>query len=364
CCLSLDAPALLYRSPALCTLLKSRSDQRCCPKSGDKPIGRSVEAKGDYKKIVRRAEPGNSREQLVEFEAFLAKMKSGDVSLVDQVDPIFFAQKQPGALRTRLAELDRDMKVGTAWTGGRHQGPRFWPHCRSSRRESLHPSEEAFLSEHASAQMKEFVSVAGASSAVSEDELARLFAALGIDWLISEEKDVLASASMMVTSASLCCADNHYQYKIPDPRFQTLVHNAPIARETRSSETIDASKVAAAGHSLGAPTTHRGAPSSAWTHSTIGTSPAADKAALTTAVAKEAENWLGALNDFHAVPAREGQPAGRLTANFQSPQSAAVGAAAAARAALLLRLLLLQSSSRQRASRQQMTKSQKRVSSV
>ncbi|PAA46092.1 hypothetical protein BOX15_Mlig008536g1 [Macrostomum lignano] len=31
--------------------VKSRSDQRCCPKSGDKPIGRSVEAKGDYKKM-------------------------------------------------------------------------------------------------------------------------------------------------------------------------------------------------------------------------------------------------------------------------------------------------------------------------
>ncbi|PAA46093.1 hypothetical protein BOX15_Mlig000853g6, partial [Macrostomum lignano] len=72
-----------------------------------------------------------TREQLVEFEAFLAKMKSGDVSLVDQVSAMqlairaaisdafrtpevirFFAQKQPGALRTRLAELDRDMKVG------------------------------------------------------------------------------------------------------------------------------------------------------------------------------------------------------------------------------------------------------------
>uniref|UniRef100_A0A1I8FXM8 Protein LZIC n=1 Tax=Macrostomum lignano TaxID=282301 RepID=A0A1I8FXM8_9PLAT len=114
-----------------------------------------------------------TREQLVEFEAFLAKMKSGDVSLVDQVSAMqlairaaisdafrtpevirFFAQKQPGALRTRLAELDRDMKVLAAL---------------QKLGESLHPSEEAFLSEHASAQMKEFVSVAGASSAVSED---------------------------------------------------------------------------------------------------------------------------------------------------------------------------------------------------
>ncbi|PAA77683.1 hypothetical protein BOX15_Mlig022782g1, partial [Macrostomum lignano] len=133
-----------------------------------------------------------TREQLVEFEAFLAKMKSGDVSLVDQVSAMqlairaaisdafrtpevirFFAQKQPGALRTRLAELDRDMKVGRL---GQADGTRAKVEVLAALQklgESLHPSEEAFLSEHASAQMKEFVSVAGASSAVSEDRVSQ-----------------------------------------------------------------------------------------------------------------------------------------------------------------------------------------------
>eukprot|EP00743_Colponemidia_sp_Colp-15_P004895 GILK01005276.1.p1 GENE.GILK01005276.1~~GILK01005276.1.p1 ORF type:complete len:204 (+),score=45.35 GILK01005276.1:41-613(+) len=70
-------------------------------------------------------------QQLKEFEASLNKMKSGDMTLIDDINRVqlaiqsavsnafktpevirLFANKQPGQLRDRLAGLQRDLKLG------------------------------------------------------------------------------------------------------------------------------------------------------------------------------------------------------------------------------------------------------------
>merc|ERR1719494_1688983 len=70
-------------------------------------------------------------EQMQEFEETLKKMVAGNMSLVDQLNGMqlaiqaaiseafktpevirMFAKKQPGQLRQRLAEMDRDLKTG------------------------------------------------------------------------------------------------------------------------------------------------------------------------------------------------------------------------------------------------------------
>ena len=77
------------------------------------------------------ASPQDTRTQLNEFQESLAKMTSGNLTLQSEYEATrlavraaiseafktpqvirLFAQKQPAALRRRLAEIDRDVKLG------------------------------------------------------------------------------------------------------------------------------------------------------------------------------------------------------------------------------------------------------------
>ncbi|PAA77682.1 hypothetical protein BOX15_Mlig022782g2 [Macrostomum lignano] len=149
-----------------------------------------------------------------------------------------------------------------------------------------------------------------------------------------EEKDVLLS----IYDGDECftvLADNHYQYKFEtDDASKSLLldirwgPNYPSEAPLISLDAFYNRHIAAA-----------------------------DKAVLTTAVAKEAENWLGAPMTFTLFQHVKDNLA-ELTANFQSPQAQQSAAAAAAAPSVVS----ASSAKQQQAAgkQEQMTKSQKR----
>uniref|UniRef100_A0A4W4HI94 Beta-catenin-interacting ICAT domain-containing protein n=1 Tax=Electrophorus electricus TaxID=8005 RepID=A0A4W4HI94_ELEEL len=114
-------------------------------------------------------------EQLSEFNESLMKLMSGNMTLVDELGGMqlaiqaaisqafktpevirLFAKKQPGQLRTRLAEMDRDMMVGKL---PRDQYTEQKVEILSALRklgEKLTTEDDAFLAANASATLSQF----------------------------------------------------------------------------------------------------------------------------------------------------------------------------------------------------------------
>ncbi|XP_067826447.1 protein LZIC isoform X1 [Heptranchias perlo] len=117
-------------------------------------------------------------EQLSEFNESLKKIMSGDMTLVDELSGMqlaiqaaisqafktpevirMFAKKQPGQLRTRLAEMERDVIVGKLPRDVYTQQKVEVLTALRKLEEKLTPEEEAFLSANASATLSQFEKV-------------------------------------------------------------------------------------------------------------------------------------------------------------------------------------------------------------
>ncbi|XP_043532124.1 protein LZIC isoform X1 [Chiloscyllium plagiosum] len=119
-------------------------------------------------------------EQLSEFNESLKKIMSGDMTLVDELSGMqlaiqaaisqafktpeviqMFAKKQPGQLRTRLAEIDRDVIVGKLPRDVYTQQKVEVLTALRKLEEKLTPEEEVFLSVNVSAALSQFEKVSG-----------------------------------------------------------------------------------------------------------------------------------------------------------------------------------------------------------
>ncbi|KAE8591747.1 hypothetical protein XENTR_v10018564 [Xenopus tropicalis] len=117
-------------------------------------------------------------EQLSEFNDSLKKIMSGNMTLIDELGGMqlaiqaaisqafktpevirMFAKKQPGQLRTRLAELDRDLMVGKLGRDLYTQQKGEILIALQKLGEKLSPEDEAFLSENAGAVFNQFQKV-------------------------------------------------------------------------------------------------------------------------------------------------------------------------------------------------------------
>jgi hypothetical protein len=117
--------------------------------------------------------------QLKEFEASLEKMVAGDMTLQSELDATrmavraaisqafktpevlaLFAKKEPAALRRRLTELDRDVKLGKLDAAVVSEQATEILVALKKLGEPLDAKEEAFLQKNASASLSEFEAVA------------------------------------------------------------------------------------------------------------------------------------------------------------------------------------------------------------
>ncbi|KAG9482472.1 protein LZIC [Eleutherodactylus coqui] len=117
-------------------------------------------------------------EQLSEFNDSLQKIIAGNMTLVDELGGMqlaiqaaisqafktpevirMFAKKQPGQLRTRLAEMDRDLMVGKLARDVYTQQKGEILTALRKLGEKLTPEDEAFLSENAGAALSQFQKV-------------------------------------------------------------------------------------------------------------------------------------------------------------------------------------------------------------
>ncbi|KAF8796120.1 protein LZIC-like [Argiope bruennichi] len=121
-------------------------------------------------------------DQLREFNATLSKIMSGNMTLVDELGNMqlaiqaaisnafktpevirMFAKKQPGQLRERLSELERDAKIGKLSQDALNQQKIEILFVLKKLGEDLNPSEAHFLQLHSTATMKEFEQISGDS---------------------------------------------------------------------------------------------------------------------------------------------------------------------------------------------------------
>ncbi|XP_008317015.1 protein LZIC [Cynoglossus semilaevis] len=130
-------------------------------------------------------------EQLSEFNDSLKKILKGDMTLVDELGGMqlaiqaaisqafktpevirLFAKKQPGQLRTRLAEMDRDVMVGKLSRDVYTQQKVEILTALRKLGEKLTAEDETFLSENATASLSQFEKVTGNMG--SEDKIMAL----------------------------------------------------------------------------------------------------------------------------------------------------------------------------------------------
>jgi len=133
----------------------------------------------DYKKELEEDEyndmKADTQSQLKEFEVKLQKMVAGDMTLQSELEATraavraaiseafktptvirMFAKKEPAALRRRLTEIDRDMKLNKLdQTVGIEQAAEILVALRKLG-EPLEPKEERFLQQHMTASLGEF----------------------------------------------------------------------------------------------------------------------------------------------------------------------------------------------------------------
>ncbi|XP_051981034.1 protein LZIC [Xyrauchen texanus] len=130
-------------------------------------------------------------EQLSEFNESLKKLMSGNMTLVDELGGMqlaiqaaisqafktpevirLFAKKQPGQLRTRLAEMDRDVMVGKLPRDVYTQQKVEILTALRKLGEKLTTEDEAFFATNASATLSQFEKVT--ASLGSEDKIMAL----------------------------------------------------------------------------------------------------------------------------------------------------------------------------------------------
>ncbi|KPP67718.1 protein LZIC-like [Scleropages formosus] len=130
-------------------------------------------------------------EQLSEFNDSLEKIISGNMTLVDELGGMqlaiqaaisqafktpevirLFAKKQPGQLRTRLAEMDRDVMVGKLARDVHTQQKVEILTALRKLGETLTAEDETFLATHASASLSHFQKVTAGLG--SEDKILAL----------------------------------------------------------------------------------------------------------------------------------------------------------------------------------------------
>ncbi|KAM3617938.1 uncharacterized protein V6R79_012927 [Siganus canaliculatus] len=121
-------------------------------------------------------------EQLSEFNDSLKKIMTGDMTLVDELSGMqlaiqaaisqafktpevirLFAKKQPGQLRTRLAEMDRDVMVGKLSRDVYTQQKMEILTALRKLGEKLTSEDETFLAENATATLSQFEKVTATS---------------------------------------------------------------------------------------------------------------------------------------------------------------------------------------------------------
>jgi len=125
--------------------------------------------------------------QLKEFQASLAKMASGSMTLQSNLEATrlavqaavssafqtpevirLFASKQPAAMRRRLAEMERDVKLCKLEASSFDSMKSEMLVALKKLGEKLTPSEEAFLSANKSASLSEFEAVDDNDEQVSQ----------------------------------------------------------------------------------------------------------------------------------------------------------------------------------------------------
>lgn len=130
-------------------------------------------------------------EQLSEFNDSLKKIMTGDMTLVDELSGMqlaiqaaisqafktpevirLFAKKQPGQLRTRLAEMDRDVMVGKLSRDVYTQQKMEILTALRKLGEKLTAEDETFLTENATATLSQFEKVTANQG--SEDKIMAL----------------------------------------------------------------------------------------------------------------------------------------------------------------------------------------------
>ncbi|CAG5125240.1 unnamed protein product [Candidula unifasciata] len=119
-------------------------------------------------------------EQLKEFQENLNRMLQGNLSLVDELNAMqlaiqaaitdafktpevirLFARKQPGQLRTRLADISRDEKIGKLPKQLAEQQSVEILTALKKLGEPLTATEEAYLQQNSSGSLREFERVSG-----------------------------------------------------------------------------------------------------------------------------------------------------------------------------------------------------------
>ncbi|KAK3583405.1 hypothetical protein CHS0354_040371 [Potamilus streckersoni] len=161
----------------------------------EEQLERLMQQLTDLEEMKDDLEPGEYEEtksetieQLKEFKESMDKMMAGNLSLVDELNEMqlaiqaaiseafktpevirMFAKKQPGQLRQRLAEINRDSKIGKiAKSLAVEQSVEILTALKKLG-ETLTPEEEAFLQSNSSASLKEFEKVS--STLASSDKV-------------------------------------------------------------------------------------------------------------------------------------------------------------------------------------------------
>jgi len=122
-------------------------------------------------------------DQLREFNETLSKIISGNMTLVDDLGSMqlaiqaaisnafktpevirMFAKKQPGQLRQKLSELERDAKIGKLAQDVLNQQKLEILFALKKLGDDLNPAEINFLQHHSTASMREFEQVSNETS--------------------------------------------------------------------------------------------------------------------------------------------------------------------------------------------------------
>uniref|UniRef100_A0A0B6Y8Z4 Beta-catenin-interacting ICAT domain-containing protein n=1 Tax=Arion vulgaris TaxID=1028688 RepID=A0A0B6Y8Z4_9EUPU len=136
------------------------------------------ECKADLEPEEYEETKNETVEQLKEFQANLNKMMQGNLSLVDELSGMqlaiqaaisdafktpevirLFAKKQPGQLRTRLADINRDEKIGKLSKQAAVQQSVEILMALKKLGEPLTAAEVAYLHQNSSGSLKEFEKV-------------------------------------------------------------------------------------------------------------------------------------------------------------------------------------------------------------
>ncbi|BFZ23904.1 hypothetical protein BsWGS_26943 [Bradybaena similaris] len=138
------------------------------------------ECKADLEPSEYEETKNETLEQLKEFQANLTRMVQGNLSLVDELGGMqlaiqaaiseafktpevirLFAKKEPGQLRTRLADISRDEKIGKLSKQQAAQQSVEILMALKKLGEPLTAAEVGYLQQNSSGSLKEFEKVSG-----------------------------------------------------------------------------------------------------------------------------------------------------------------------------------------------------------